>query len=206
MKEFLNRVTRNINRNTHNCWYSIVTLFNKCYAISIGVNIHGNVKFNGWTSFFRGTNSKIQIGENCIFNSSCYKNKIGLNHKCILSATPCITESCELIIGNNCGFSGTSIWCFKKIIIGNKVRCGANTLIMDGDAHFDDWRTAPPKPVIIKDNVFLGTNVVVKKGVTIGENSVIGMNSVVTHDIPANCIAVGSPCRIIRTLKNNTKI
>ena len=53
---------------------------------------------------------------------------------------------------------------------------------------------------IIKDNVFLGSNVVVKKGVTIGENSVVGMNSVVTKDIPANCVAVGNPCRIIKQL------
>lgn len=53
---------------------------------------------------------------------------------------------------------------------------------------------------ILKDNVFLGANVVVKKGVTIGENSVIGMNSVVTHDIPSNCIAVGIPCKVIRTI------
>lgn len=41
-----------------------------------------------------------------------------------------------------------------------------------------------------------------KKGVTIGENSVIGMNSVVTHDIPANSIAVGIPCKVIKTINN----
>lgn len=203
MRNFVNRALRNINRNFHKLWFRLVTLFNKYYAISIGVDVHKNVKFKGWTSFFRSTNSIIQIGNNCVFNSSCYTNKIGLNHKCILSATPGISESSKLIIGNNCGFSGTSIWCFEKILIGNNVRCGANTLIMDGDAHFDDIRTAPPRPIIIKDNVFLGANVVVKKGVTIGENSVIGMNSIVTHDIPANCIAAGNPCRVIRTIINN---
>lgn len=47
---------------------------------------------------------------------------------------------------------------------------------------------------------FLGANVVVKKGVTIGANSVIGMNSVVTHNIPANCVAVGIPCKVIKQL------
>lgn len=71
---------------------------------------------------------------------------------------------------------------------------------MDGDEHFNDRRTAPPKPIIIEDGVFIGANVVVKKGVTIGKNSVIGMNSVVTKSIPANCVAVGIPCKVIRTL------
>lgn len=71
---------------------------------------------------------------------------------------------------------------------------------MDGDAHFNDPRTSQPKPIIIQDDVFIGANVVVKKGVTIGENSVIGMNSVVVHDIPPNSVAVGNPCRVIRTI------
>lgn len=72
---------------------------------------------------------------------------------------------------------------------------------MDGDAHFEDSRTAPPRSIVIENNVFIGANTVVKKGVTIGENSVIGMNSVVTHDIPANSIAVGIPCKVIRKIE-----
>lgn len=201
MKEFNNRASRCINRHFHNSWFEIVTFFNILYAKFIGVHILGHVKFNGWTSFFRSTDSKIEIGKNCIFNSVCYKNHIGINHRCILSVTPPDdSKKGVLKIGDNCGFSGTSIWCFDKIIIGNNVRCGANTLIMDGDAHFEDPRTSNPQPVILKDNVFLGANVVVKKGVTIGENTVIGMNSVVTHDIPANSIAVGIPCKVIKTI------
>ena len=48
-------------------------------------------------------------------------------------------------------------------------------------------------PITIGDNVWLGANVVVLPDVTIGENSVIGAGSIVTKDIPANCIAFGSP-------------
>lgn len=143
----------------------------------------------------------IKIGKNCIYRSSATSNRIGLNHRCIISATPLQDSTCKIEIGENCGFSGTSIWCFKSIKIGNNVRCGANTLIMDGDAHFEDSRTLPPRPIIIHNNVFIGANTVVKKGVTIGENTVIGMNSVVTHDIPANSIAVGCPCKVIRKIK-----
>lgn len=70
------------------------------------------------------------------------------------------------------------------------------------DFHWDDPRVGEPKPVTIKDNVWLGYGVIVMKGVTIGENSIIGMNSVVTRDIPANSIAVGSPAKVIKTLEN----
>ena len=55
-------------------------------------------------------------------------------------------------------------------------------------------------PVTIKDNVWIGENVTICPGVTIGENSVIGAGSVVVKDIPANVIAVGNPCRVLREI------
>ena len=60
-------------------------------------------------------------------------------------------------------------------------------------------------PVRIGDRVWLGGNVVVNPGVTIGENSVIGSGSVVTRDIPANVIAAGNPCRVLRSLEPGMK-
>jgi len=56
------------------------------------------------------------------------------------------------------------------------------------------------KPIIIENNVWIGGNTVVNPGVTIGENSVIGAGSVVTKSIPANVVAAGNPCKIIRIL------
>ncbi|MBR5674530.1 MAG: sugar O-acetyltransferase [Muribaculaceae bacterium] len=55
-------------------------------------------------------------------------------------------------------------------------------------------------PVTIGDNVWIGGNVTILPGVTIGDNVTIGAGSVVTHDIPSNCIAVGNPCRVIKNL------
>ena len=56
------------------------------------------------------------------------------------------------------------------------------------------------KPIKIGNNVWIGGNVIVLPGVNIGDNVVIGAGSVVTKDIPANCVAVGNPCRVIRKI------
>ena len=55
-------------------------------------------------------------------------------------------------------------------------------------------------PVTICDNVWIGENVTICPGVTIGENSVIGAGSVVVKNIPANVVAVGNPCRVLREI------
>ncbi len=140
---------------------------------------------------------KFTIGNNCKFNSSKYSNFIGINHHCILTT---MNDDAEIVIGNNSGFSGTTIASFKSITIGNNVKCGANTLITDSDWHPEDKRAGEPKPVVIHDNVWLGYGAVVLKGVTIGENSLIGAGSVVVRDIPPNVIAGGNPCKIIREI------
>lgn len=55
-------------------------------------------------------------------------------------------------------------------------------------------------PIVIEDNVWLGTGVIVNPGVTIGRNSVIGAGSVVTKSVPADVVAAGVPCRVIRPI------
>jgi maltose O-acetyltransferase len=55
-------------------------------------------------------------------------------------------------------------------------------------------------PITLGRNVWLGAGVIVGPGVTIGENSVVGAGSVVLDDVPANVLAVGSPCRVVRPL------
>lgn len=55
-------------------------------------------------------------------------------------------------------------------------------------------------PVRIGKNCWLGAGVVVLPGVTVGDNTVVGAGSVVTHDLPANVVAVGSPARVLRPI------
>jgi acetyltransferase-like isoleucine patch superfamily enzyme len=54
--------------------------------------------------------------------------------------------------------------------------------------------------VVIEDNVFIGMSAIILKGVRIGRDTIIGAGSIVTHDIPANSVAAGNPCRVIMTL------
>jgi len=61
-------------------------------------------------------------------------------------------------------------------------------------------------PITIGNNVWLGGGVIVNPGVSIGDNCVIGSGSVVTKDIPANSIAVGNPCRVIREIGEADKL
>ena len=157
-----------------------------------------NVYFCGFPLIMKKRGSTFKIGKGCRFISTSMGNLIGINHRCVLST---MSPGASLIIGDQCGFSGATVWCFKSISIGNGVRIGANSIIMDGDAHQDDPRAGANRPVVIGNNVWLGANVTVLKGVTIGENSIIGMGSIVTKDIPANVVAAGNPCKVIRNLE-----
>ena len=60
-------------------------------------------------------------------------------------------------------------------------------------------------PVHIGRNCWIGAGAVILPGVTIGDNSVIGAGSVVTKDIPANVVAVGNPCRVMRGISEHDR-
>jgi acetyltransferase-like isoleucine patch superfamily enzyme len=177
-------------------YYSFSTLVGYFQLFLSGVKFLFPIRFYGFPYFQRARTGCIKIGHHCSFRSSSTSNLIGINRPCIIT----VNSNASLEIGSNCGFSGTVIGCFSKIIIEDFVRCGANTLITDSDWHLDDVRSGLPKPICIKKNVWLGVNVTVLKGVTIGENSVIGAGSVVTRDIPDNVMAAGNPCQVLKSI------
>lgn len=166
-------------------------------AEAAGVELGKRCRFYGRMKFKKAHTATIRIGSGCTFRSKPTSNLIGIDRPCIFSA---LMPEAELTIGPGCGFSGTVIGAFRSIRLGKGIRCGANTLITDSDWHPGDPRSSEPRPIVIEDNVWLGAGSTVMKGVTIGRNSVIGAGSVVTKDIPADVIAAGNPCRIIRKL------
>lgn len=60
-------------------------------------------------------------------------------------------------------------------------------------------------PITVGNNVWIGAGVQVLPGVTIGDNAVIGAGSTVVKDIPANCVAAGNPCKVIRSITEEDK-
>lgn len=114
----------------------------------------------------------------------------------------------SLIIGDDVSFMNyCQISCLKSVVIGNGCLFGDNVLITDnfhGGKTVEELIVPPQKrnlyskgEVIIGDNVWLGRNVCIMPAVKIGSGAIIGANSVVTHDIPCNTIAVGAPARVI---------
>ncbi|WP_440888341.1 sugar O-acetyltransferase [Vibrio sp. WZ-1] len=95
------------------------------------------------------------------------------------------------------------------IYIGDHVMIGPNVTIATAGHPIDpDLRRDVAQfniPVHIGNNVWIGANSVVLPGVRIGANSVIGAGSVVTKDIPANVVAVGNPCRVLREIGQHDK-
>lgn len=117
-----------------------------------------------------------------------------------------VTEGREgrITIGDHVLISpGTHIVASESISIGSNTMFASGCYVSDSDWHdtYDRTRELDKhRPIIIGENVWLGVRVIVGKGVTIGDNSIIGAGSVVTKDIPANCIAAGNPARVVREL------
>jgi acetyltransferase-like isoleucine patch superfamily enzyme len=191
-----------INYRINQSYYSFIT---RILLVLKKIKIGKSTVFYGKPYFCRHPESSINIGDNCIFDSSKFRNLIGVDKCCTLST---LTKYAELSIGNSSGFSGVRISCSEKISIGDNCLIGANVLITDTDWHpIDPTRrqesllsTEFSKPVTIGNNVFVGVNVIILKGSEIGDNSVIGAGSIVSGIIPPNVIAAGNPCKVIKTI------
>ena len=96
-----------------------------------------------------------------------------------------------------------------EIVIGDHVLFGPRVGIYTANHAVDAWEringACYAKPVKIGNNVWVGAGVHITPGVTIGDNTIIGAGSVVTKDIPANVIAAGVPCRVIREITEADK-
>lgn len=134
------------------------------------------------------------VGENCYIEPPFHGNWGGKN----------------LFFGNNvyANFNLTVVD-DVEIIVGNNVMFAPNCTLTTANHPLDPTLRGKAyqyaKKIVIEDNVWLGSNVVVLPGVTIGKNSVIGAGSVVTKNIPANVLAMGIPCRVVREIGEDDK-
>ena len=168
-----------------------------------GVVFGKNIQIPGKVSWLiRG--ARITIGDNFYLSSGNGVNPIASN----LQADVYVEPGAALTIGNNVGMSSTRLWIHESARIGNNVKIGGCVLITDTDAHPMDYMArrssnegTKSAPVVIEDDVWVGAHCIILKGVTIGARSIIGAGSVVTKSIPADCVAGGNPCRVIKNLK-----
>ncbi len=95
------------------------------------------------------------------------------------------------------------------IYVGDKVMIGPNVTIATANHPLDPALRARGlqynKDVHIGENAWIGAGVVIVPGVRIGQNTVIGAGSVVTRDIPADVVAVGNPCRVLRPISHRDR-
>ena len=125
----------------------------------------------------------------------------------------------QLVIGNRVSVGEyVHIGCNHRIVIGDDVLMGSKIYITDHNhgvyrgEHVDSPAIPPAnrrltegESVEIGARCWIGEFVTILPGVTIGEGSIIGSHSTVTHDIPANSIAVGSPARVVKVWDELTK-
>ena len=175
-------------------WFYKLLYSNVCWGKNINVSGYPLFRLLG----------DVTIGGNVTFTSNTKYNFVGVYKPCSV----CVTKGATLTIGNNTGFSGVSIFCADSIKIGNFCNIGGNVSIWDSDFHplnIEERRShsqnIKTKPIIIKDDVFIGANSIILKGVTIGNGAIVGAGSVVTKDIPDGEIWAGNPARYIRKVE-----
>lgn len=96
-----------------------------------------------------------------------------------------------------------------KVSIGDHVFIAPNVALYTAGHpihhHLRNQQYEWAQPITIGNNVWIGGNVVINAGVKIGDNTVIGAGSIVTKDIPANVLAFGNPCKVIREITDQDK-
>ena len=135
-----------------------------------------------------------EVGENCYIEPPFHSNWGGKN----------------VHLGKNVYFNfNATLVDDTHIYIGDCTMLGPNVVIATaGHPILPELREKALQfnlPVHIGRNCWLGAGVIVLPGVTIGDNTVIGAGSVVTKDIPANVVAVGNPCKVLREISEHDK-
>lgn len=170
------------------------------------------LKIRFFNKFKISSGNKINIAttariRKCKFSVSGTGNSINIEEGAILSGTlfEIKGDNCIIDIGKNTIIGGGSYLSVKEesksLVVGSECNLSRNVTILCADGHdilIDGQRINPAKNIVVGNGVWLADGVVVLKGVTIGDGSVAGINAVITKDVPAGCIAVGNPAKIVQ--------
>jgi acetyltransferase-like isoleucine patch superfamily enzyme len=208
MSEKLINTINKLNKVPRRIRTLVLLKWNKVKFTLLGIEYGNNLKIINRVKILLEKKSKVIIGNNFALMSGDYYNPLYRNIYGIISAM----QNAKIKIGDNVGMSSPCISAHKSITIGNNVKIGANTTILDSDCHSLNYKhrrigggdtyNKVDKEIVIGDDVLIGMNCLILKGVCIGARSIIGAGSVVSKNIPEDCIAAGNPCRIIKKLTN----
>lgn len=187
-------------------WFKIVM---KMTNVKYGKNLI----LKGIPIIFNTKGATLKIGQNVTIKSSFLSNLVGLYSKTIIVTR---TSEAKIIIGNNVGISGATIYARKSIYIGENTAIGGNCKILDNDFHPIDMEERikllankyggeateqiPAKDIYIGKNCFLGCNSIILKGTILGEGCVVGAGAVVSGKFDNGCVIAGNPAKVIRRL------
>ncbi|MCM4174103.1 acyltransferase [Arenibacter sp. TNZ] len=165
-----------------------------------------------------GEDYRFEKGSNIELSFGSTKNDISIGKRMRLRGKLASQYGGKITIGNYSNVNeNTVIGAVNSVVIGDFASIAANVTIMDNNNHpvqpddrkikqfsesgdeLRSWKYAVSKPIIIKNNVWIGANARINKGVTIGQNSIVAANAVVTKDVPDNSIAAGNPAKIVKT-------
>jgi len=164
-----------------------------------GVQFQGDVAFWGRPLISVAPHSELVLGSNVQLASALRSNLLGCLQPCVLRT---LAPEARLVLAANCGASGAVICAGISIEVGEGTLIGSGAMILDNDFHVltaNGWRNevrANARAIKIGREVFIGARAIILKGVSIGDRAVIGAGAVVTHDVPANCVAVGNPASV----------
>jgi acetyltransferase-like isoleucine patch superfamily enzyme len=147
--------------------------------------------------------ASMSIGERVILCSDSRDTALGVSRPVILRA---MLPGAQLVIGDDCALSGTTVCAAQSVTIGQRCLFGADSIVTDTDFHPLEpqgrWSApieqAARRPVRIGSDVFVGARAIVLKGVTIGDGAVVAAGAVVTRDVPAGAVVAGNPARQLR--------
>ncbi len=184
-------------------WFFVSKVFSLFLRYNNNIYIGKAVFFNKLPNITVHKQSRLIINDNVTINSNNSTYHINMHSKCKLLLD---RPGAEVTIGENSRIHGTCIHAYSKINIGKNCLIAANTQIIDGNGHelcfdFPAERINSidnGKPILIKDNVWIGANCIVLGGTTINEGAVISAGSVVKGIIPKNSLFGGNPARLIK--------
>lgn len=182
-------------------WRYATIPYARMYFAWSGVHYGRNWRLFGTPLIQRHRKSRIEIGDGLELRSWYSTNPLGATRSFLATWE----EGAEIIIGKDVRFSGVKICAKRRIEIGDNVRMGCHSMIVDNDFHpliaasrVTDPRGGPRIPTIIGNDVFIGACALILKGTIVGEGSVVGAGSIVSGEFPPGSIIAGNPARVIR--------